>query len=198
MPFSDFWLINSSSHNPNQNDSGSVLQGTWATGMYCTSGAAPVFLTNQFFSSSQDFLKWNQRQKSARVWVTGFMVVSKLWNMLNTPYGWNNSLMKHQHTNIKKGEQLYIKVVAALLWTFERNTAAAPLEQTRQSFVMLPKNSWNRLVKSIFLWDSKNSLHENVNIWDNVLTSNTVVIVTWSVWDLHVYWKRMCLMATVV
>lgn len=29
------------------------------------------------------------------------------------------------------------------MWTFEHNTAAAPREQTRQSFTSLPKDSWN-------------------------------------------------------
>ena len=81
MPLSDFCLISSSSHNPNQNDSGCVLQGNWGMGMHCTTRAAPVFyLTDQLFPSSQDVFK---KVESGPISAGVIYVCKKLRYMLN-------------------------------------------------------------------------------------------------------------------
>lgn len=96
MPLSDFWLINSSSHNPNQNDSGSVPQATWETGMYCTSEATPVLPDKSIIFLQSGFLKSGIKGKislGVGDWIYGCEQIMEhaeqtVWN------SWNNWLMK--------------------------------------------------------------------------------------------------------
>lgn len=134
MPLNDFCLISPTSHNPNQNDSGSVLQRNW---WECT--APPelllLYLTNQLFPSSQDALKsWIRANIN---WSVGVLIVSKWFHTLNKQPGKSNWLMKIQSRRIWGNENsstsVYIEGrAAALMWTFGQNTVTAPAKQHRQ------------------------------------------------------------------
>lgn len=57
MPRSDSCLISSSSHNPYQNDSGSVLQGNWRMGMQCMDGATLILPDKSIIFPKSGFFK---------------------------------------------------------------------------------------------------------------------------------------------
>lgn len=104
MPLSDFCLISSTSHNPHQNDSGSVPQGNWGMGMHCTTRATYILPDKSIISLQSGFFKIvESRPISTGVQLSWFMVVGKLWNMLNKHCGWSNRVMKLQKTDKYQG-----------------------------------------------------------------------------------------------
>lgn len=73
MPRSDSCLISSSSHNPNQNDSGSVLQGNWGMGMHCMDGATLILPDKSIiFPQSGSFKKLNPGCRGRGVQIYGW------------------------------------------------------------------------------------------------------------------------------